>query len=52
MKKSIAFLLVFSVFALCLKNASNLNAQETTANAGLAVPEQGIRTGEEGETAV
>ena len=48
MKKSIAFLLVFSVFALCLKNASNLNAQETTANAGLAVPEQGIRTGEEG----
>ena len=42
MKKTLACLGIFLSLALCL------NAQQTTANAGLAVPQDGIRTGEQG----
>ena len=41
MKKFLSLVCLFSVF-FCL------NAQQTTANAGLTVPEERIRTGEEG----
>ena len=41
MKKFLSLVCLFSVF-FCL------NAQQTTANAGLTVPQDRIRTGEEG----
>ena len=50
MKKKVACLIILSVFAFCSvkDSAAGIWAQQTTDNAGFAVPEQGIRTGEEG----